>query len=82
MEEKKFGKHSKKMGVRPVIPENEAKSLTVHLLKAKKGDKESLEVILCYFEEDIELLLKFINLPKEDGLQTLKLALIESILKE
>jgi hypothetical protein len=52
------------------------------LQKALGGDKGSIEIILQYFEEEIIYLAKFIKMPKEDAIQTLKLELIEYIFQK
>lgn len=47
--------------------------------KAQNGDKESMENILSLFSGDIEYLSKFIMLPREEAIQTLKIELINIV---
>lgn len=47
--------------------------------KAQGGDKESMEEILDLFADDIEYLSKFIMLPREEAVQTLKAELIHIV---
>ncbi len=47
--------------------------------KAQKGDKESMDKILDYFTADIEYLSRYILLPREDAIQTLKTELMSII---
>lgn len=47
--------------------------------KAQSGDKESMEEILDLFAGEIEYLSKFIMLPKEEAIQTLKIELINIV---
>ncbi len=47
--------------------------------KAQSGDKESMEEIIDLFTGDIEYLSKFIMLPREEAIQTLKIELISII---
>ncbi len=49
--------------------------------KAQGGDKESMEKIIDLFTHDIEYLSRFIMLPREEAMQTLKSELI-SIVQE
>ncbi|KEQ24282.1 helix-turn-helix domain-containing protein [Paenibacillus tyrfis] len=51
-------------------------------IKAREGDKRSMELILQFFEEDIKNLARYIRTSKEDAEQTLKLKLIEYIINE
>lgn len=60
----------------------EARILEDLLQKAQSGDKGSIEIILQYSEEEIIYLAKFIKMPKEDAIQTLKLELIEYIFQK
>lgn len=64
------------------LRDNETCNLEYILQKAQTGDKESIEAVLLYFEEDINNLAKYIKMPKEDAVQTLKLELIEYILQK
>ncbi|MDU0205846.1 MULTISPECIES: helix-turn-helix domain-containing protein [Paenibacillus] len=70
MEKERIGDHEK------------ARVLEDLLQKAQGGDKGSIEIILQYFEEEIIYLAKFIKMPKEDAIQTLKLELIEYIFQK
>jgi len=47
----------------------------------QNNDKEALEILISFFEDDILQLSKFIKWPMEDTMQSLKLELIE-ILKQ
>ena len=47
--------------------------------RAQSGDKESMEEILNLFAGDIEYLAKFIMLPKEEAIQTLRIELINIV---
>jgi hypothetical protein len=47
--------------------------------KAREGDKESMDKILDYFTDDIEYLSKYIMLPREDAIQSLKIELINIV---
>jgi hypothetical protein len=46
---------------------------------AKQGDKNSMDEILDLFAYDIEYLSKYIMLPREDAIQSLKTELISII---
>ena len=46
---------------------------------AKQGDKASMDEILNFFTSDIEYLSKYIMLPKEDAIQSLKIELINIV---
>lgn len=46
---------------------------------AKQGDKNSMDEILDLFSYDIEYLSKYIMLPREDAIQSLKTELISII---
>ncbi|UUZ82885.1 helix-turn-helix domain-containing protein [Paenibacillus sp. P26] len=70
MEEEKSGEHEA------------ADHLEGILKRAQAGDKESMELIVKYFEDEINRLAKYIKLPREDAVQTLKLELIEYILRK
>ncbi|MCP1311356.1 helix-turn-helix domain-containing protein [Paenibacillus tyrfis] len=48
--------------------------------KAKKGDKDSIQKILEIFEDEIKNLAKFIFMPEQDAIQTIKLRFLETIL--
>lgn len=48
--------------------------------KARKGDKESIQKILDIFEDEIKKLAKFIFMPEQDAIQTIKLRFMETIL--
>lgn len=50
------------------------------LKKAKEGDSTSVIEIMEIFEPEIHYLARFIKLPKEDAVQSLKAELIELIL--
>ncbi|AIQ42169.1 helix-turn-helix domain-containing protein [Paenibacillus sp. FSL R7-0297] len=50
--------------------------------KAKSGDKASMEDILSLFSVDIEYLSKFIMLPREEAIQTLKIELINIVYQD
>ncbi|AEY65509.1 helix-turn-helix domain-containing protein [Clostridium sp. BNL1100] len=47
--------------------------------KAQQGDKECMDKILDYFNADIEYLSRYIMLPREDAIQTLKIELMSII---
>jgi hypothetical protein len=65
------------------LGENEATAILEDILqKAQAGDKRSIEIILLYFDDDINNLAKYIKMPKDDAVQTLKLELIEYILQK
>lgn len=54
------------------------------LKKAQNGDKEAMQKILDAMEPDIRQLSKFIRLPKEDAVQSLKvelIAIVKNVLK-
>jgi hypothetical protein len=46
---------------------------------ARQGDKASMDKILNFFTNDIEYLSKYIMLPKEDAIQSLKIELINIV---
>lgn len=50
--------------------------------KAQTGDKDSMEDILSLFSVDIEYLSKFIMLPREEAIQTLKIELINIVYQD
>ena len=50
--------------------------------KAQSGDKDSMEDILSLFSVDIEYLSKFIMLPREEAIQTLKIELINIVYQD
>ncbi|MRN57260.1 hypothetical protein GJB61_30470 [Paenibacillus sp. LC-T2] len=50
--------------------------------KAQSGDKASMEDILSLFSLDIEYLSKFIMLPREEAIQTLKIELINIVYQD
>ncbi len=50
--------------------------------KAQQGDKECMDQILDYFTADIEYLSRYIMLPREDAIQTLKIELMSIIYDE
>ncbi len=50
--------------------------------KAQNGDKASMEDILSLFSVDIEYLSKFIMLPREEAIQTLKIELINIVYQD
>lgn len=66
-----------KKGVRIVEAKPHYFSQTVR--RAQSGDKESMEEILNLFAGDIEYLSKFIMLPKEEAIQTLRIELINIV---
>ncbi len=49
------------------------------LIKAQNGDKEAMMKIINLMEPDIKLLSKYIKLPKDDAIQTLKAELIDIV---
>lgn len=51
------------------------------LLSAQSGDKEAMQKIIDIMEPDIKHLSKFIRLPKEDAIQSLKVELIAIVKK-
>lgn len=48
--------------------------------QAATSDKTALQKVINLFEQEMISLCRFIKMPQEDALQTLKLALIELIL--
>ncbi|MDN4616675.1 helix-turn-helix domain-containing protein [Paenibacillus sp. PsM32] len=48
--------------------------------QAATSDKNALQKVIDLFEQEMISLSRFIKMPQEDALQTLKLALIELIL--
>ncbi|GAK40236.1 hypothetical protein PUW24_09355 [Paenibacillus urinalis] len=58
------------------IPENEFLKLVAGV---KHGDEDSMTRIIEMFEEDMRILSRYIPMPKEDALQSMKLELIELI---
>ncbi|MFE1631071.1 helix-turn-helix domain-containing protein [Brevibacillus reuszeri] len=50
-------------------------------MNAKNGDKASIIKIIKVFESDITDLARYIRLPREDAIQTLKTELITLILR-
>ncbi|MCM3129259.1 hypothetical protein ACFQ3J_19240 [Paenibacillus provencensis] len=58
------------------IPENEFLRLVAGV---KQGDEDSMTRIIEMFEEDMRILSRYIPMPKEDALQSMKLELIELI---
>ncbi|MCE5168319.1 helix-turn-helix domain-containing protein [Paenibacillus profundus] len=49
------------------------------LLLARQNNKEAITQLLYYFEKDIIYLSKFIKMPNEDAIQSIKLELLELI---
>lgn len=49
---------------------------------ARSGDKEAFMAILNMFEEEMEQLAKYIRMPKEDVMQSLRLGLLELIINQ
>jgi hypothetical protein len=49
------------------------------VIRAKQGDKSSMDQILSLFTGDIEYLSKYIMLPREDAIQSLKIELINIV---
>ncbi|ACL75842.1 hypothetical protein Ccel_1489 [Ruminiclostridium cellulolyticum H10] len=47
--------------------------------KAQQGDKEAMDKILELFTPDIDYLSRYIMLPREDAIQTLKTELMSII---
>lgn len=45
----------------------------------KKGDKESMQMLLDFFANDIEYLSRYIMLPKEEAVQILKIELLSIV---
>ncbi|WP_128895146.1 helix-turn-helix domain-containing protein [Longirhabdus pacifica] len=60
---------------------NEDHMIESYFEKAKTGDKKALEIILAYFDEEIQYLSKYIRLPKEDAMQSIRTELIAYILQ-
>ncbi|MCM3784678.1 hypothetical protein M3231_17070 [Neobacillus mesonae] len=58
------------------IAENEFLNLVAGV---KKGDEASMKRVIEMFEEDMKILSKYIPMPKEDALQSMKLELIALI---
>lgn len=50
--------------------------------KAQQGDKVSMNEILNFFTNDIEYLSKYIMLPREDAIQSLKIELINIVFSQ
>lgn len=66
-----------KKGPRPIAGDNTEFRHTVKM--AKQGDQNSMDEILNMFAYDIEYLSKYIMLPREDAIQSLKTELISII---
>ncbi|MFD1905906.1 helix-turn-helix domain-containing protein [Paenibacillus rhizoplanae] len=62
----------------------EGKILSIHRdrKKAQSGDKASMEDILSLFSVDIDYLSRFIMLPREEAIQTLKIELINIVYQD
>ncbi len=58
------------------IPISETEFLNL-LLLAKQNDSESILRLLEFFKEDILILSQYINIPREDAIQSIILELIE-----
>ncbi|MCP3776323.1 helix-turn-helix domain-containing protein [Paenibacillus sp. MZ04-78.2] len=48
--------------------------------RAKSGDKDSIQKILEIFEDEIKKMAKFVLMPEQDAIQTIKLRFLEIIL--
>jgi len=53
--------------------------LEILILKAQSGDNKALEIILQYFNKEIEELSKYIKLPHDETVEELNVALIDII---
>ncbi|MGG1619135.1 helix-turn-helix domain-containing protein [Paenibacillus sp. NRS-1781] len=51
-------------------------------LAQTKSDVEAMNAIFQYFDPDIKRLSKFIRMPKEDAIQSMKTELLEFIMKK
>ncbi|WP_427181889.1 helix-turn-helix domain-containing protein [Paenibacillus sp. TC-CSREp1] len=60
---------------------NEAKFLEL-VKKARAGDEEAFMEIVDIFECEMEQLAKYIKMPKEDVMQSLRLGLLELIINK
>lgn len=49
------------------------------VMMAKQGDKDSMNQIINFFTDDIEYLSRYIKLPKEDAIQSLKMELVNIV---
>lgn len=63
-------------------PEGISHQFVETVKKAQNGDKASMEDILSLFSVDIEYLSKFIMLPREEAIQTLKIELINIVYQD
>jgi DNA-directed RNA polymerase subunit F len=63
-------------------PEGTSHQFVEIVKKAQSGDKASMEDILSLFSVDIEYLSKFIMLPREEAIQTLKIELINIVYQD
>lgn len=50
--------------------------------QAQQGDKGSMNEIINLFSDDIEFLAKYIMLPREDAIQSLKVELINIVYED
>ncbi len=50
--------------------------------QAQQGDKVSMNEIINLFSDDIEFLAKYIMLPREDAIQSLKVELINIVYED
>lgn len=51
-------------------------------LAQTESNVEAMNAIFQYFDQDIERLSKFIRIPKEDAIQSMKTKLLELIMKK
>lgn len=65
-----------------VISKEDSYKFNELLMKAKNGNKNSMEEIITLFKDDIENLSKFIALPNDESIQLLKEQLISIVLEQ
>lgn len=64
------------------LSKGEQKVFEQLIIEAKNGDLKALEEIIELLDKEIEYLSNFINMPREDALQSLKVEVIELINKK
>ncbi|MED1726336.1 hypothetical protein [Brevibacillus parabrevis] len=60
-------------------PSTENDSFCMTLERAQTGDQQALLNILDFLHSDMEYLASFIKLPREESIQTMKVAMLEAI---
>lgn len=63
-------------------PEGKSYPFIETVKKAQSGDKASMEDILSLFSVDIDYLSRFIMLPREEAIQTLRIELINIVYQD